>query len=77
MLVNAPVDWVPLTDFAPDHAPEAAHEVALVADHVRVALLPLLMALGPTLSVTVGADALTVTVADCAAVPPAPVQLSV
>ena len=74
MVVNAPVDWVPLTDFAPDQAPEATHEVALVADHVSVALLPLLMALGPTLSVTVGADALTVTVTDCAAVPPAPVQ---
>jgi hypothetical protein len=77
VLVSAPVDWVPLTDFAPDHAPEAAHEVAFVADQVRVALLPLLMALGPTLSETAGAAALTETVADCAAVPPAPVQVSV
>ena len=75
--MSAPVDCVPVTVFAPDQAPEATHEVALVADHVSVALLPLLMALGPTLSVTVGADALTVTVADCAAVPPAPVQVSV
>jgi hypothetical protein len=77
VLVNAPVDWVPLTAFAPDQAPEATHEEALVADHVSVALLPLLMALGPTLSVTVGAEALTVTVADWAAVPPAPVHVSV
>jgi hypothetical protein len=77
VLVNAPVDWVPLTDFAPDQAPEATHEVALVADQLSVALPPLLMALGPTLRVTVGADALTVTVADCAAVPPAPVQVNV
>ena len=77
MLVSAPVGWVPLTDFAPDHAPEAAHEVAFVAVHVSVALLPLLIALGPTLSVTVGADALTETVADCAALPPPPVHVSV
>jgi len=77
VLVSAPVDWVPLTDFAPDQAPEATHEVAFVADHVSVALLPLLMALGPTLSVTMGAAALTETVADCAALPPGPVQVSV
>jgi hypothetical protein len=75
--VSAPVDWVPLADFAPDHAPEAAHDVAFVADQVNVALLPLLIALGPTLSETAGAAAFTETVADCAAVPPAPVQVSV
>jgi hypothetical protein len=51
--------------------------VAFAADHVNVALLPLLIALGPTLNVTVGADAFTETVADCTAVPPAPVQVSV
>lgn len=77
MLVSAPVDCVPLTAFAPDQAPEATQEVAFVADQVNVALLPLFMALGPTLSVTVGADAFTETVADCAALPPAPVQVSV
>jgi hypothetical protein len=77
VLVSAPVDWVPLTALAPDQAPEAAHEVAFVDDHVSVALLPLLIALGPTLSVTVGATALTETVADCAALPPVPVQVSV
>lgn len=58
------MDCVPLTDLVPDQAPEAEHEVALVADHVSVALPPLLTALGPTLSVTEGADALTETVAD-------------
>jgi len=77
VLVSAPVDCVPLTAFAPDQAPEATQEVAFVADQVNVALLPLFMALGPTLSVTVGADAFTETVADCAALPPAPVQVSV
>lgn len=77
MLVSAPVDCVPVTVFAPDQAPEATQEVAFAADHVNVALLPLFMALGPTLSATVGADAFTETVADCAALPPAPVQVSV
>jgi hypothetical protein len=68
---------VPLTALAPDQAPEAAHEVALVADQVNVALPPLLSALGPTLRLTVGAEALTVTVADCVALPPVPVHVSV
>jgi hypothetical protein len=77
VLVSAPVDCVPLTALAPDQAPEATHEVAFVADHVRVALPPLFIALGPTLSVTVGADALTETVADCAALPPVPVHVRV
>ena len=77
MLVSAPVDCVPVTAFAPDQAPEATHEVAFVADQVRVALLPLLIALGPALSMTVGAAALTETVADWVALPPLPVQVSV
>jgi hypothetical protein len=77
VLVSAPVDCVPVTAFAPDHAPEATHEVAFVDDHVSVALLPLFKALGPTLNVTVGAAALTETVADCAALPPLPVQVRV
>jgi hypothetical protein len=73
--VSAPVDWLPEIAFAPDHAPDAAHEVAFVADQVSVELFPLLMALGPTLSVTTGADAFTETVADCTALPPLPVQV--
>jgi hypothetical protein len=71
------VDCVPAAALVPDQAPEATHEVALVADQVSVALLPLFIALGPTLSVTVGAAALTDTVADCTALPPLPVQVSV
>ncbi len=51
--------------------------MALVEDQFNVALLPLVIALGPTLNVTVGALALIDTVADCAAVPPGPVQDSV
>ena len=77
VLVRAPVDWVPASALVPDHAPDAAHEVAFVDDQVSVALLPLFTALGPTLSATVGAAALTDTVADCAALPPLPVQVSV
>jgi hypothetical protein len=38
--------------------------VALAADQVRVALLPLVTALGPTLKLTVGVDALRETVVD-------------
>jgi hypothetical protein len=75
--VSAPVDCDPVTAFAPDQAPEAAQEVAFVADQFNVALLPLVIALGPTLSATVGAFALTVTVAVCTALPPEPVQLNV
>ena len=77
MLVSAPVDCVPVIALVPDQAPEAAHEVAFVEDHVSVAMLPLFIALGPTLKVTVGAAGLTETVADCAALPPLPVQVSV
>ena len=75
-LISTPVDCEPVTALAPDQAPEAAHEVAFVDDHVSIALLPLVIALGPALSVTVGAEALTETVADCAALPPVPVQVS-
>ena len=77
LAVSAPVDWVPLRALAPDQAPEALQAVAYVDDHVRVALAPLVMALGPTLKLTVGSGALTETVVDCAALPPGPVQVSV
>jgi hypothetical protein len=71
------VDCEPVKGLLPDQAPEAAHEVALLEDQVSVAVPPLLMAPGPTLRLTVGAAAFTETVADCTALPPAPVQLSV
>ena len=70
------MDCVPLTALVPDQAPEATHEVAFFADHVSVALLPLLIALGPTLSVTDGAAVLMETVTDCTALPPVPVHVS-
>jgi hypothetical protein len=51
--------------------------VALVADQVKVEEAPLATVLGLALSVTVGAGVVTVTVADCAVLPPLPVQLRV
>ena len=54
-------------------APPAAAggvEVALVADHLRVAASPWVTVLGLLEKVTVGVGAVTDTVADCAAVPP-------
>ncbi len=61
----------------PDHAPEAVQVVALAETQVSVALPPLVIALGPTLRLTVGTGDFTVTVADCAALPPGPVQVKV
>jgi hypothetical protein len=73
--VIAPVACVPLTGSVPDHAPEAVHEVASVEDQLSVVLPPLATLAAPALSETFGAGAPdTVTVADCAAAPPAPVQ---
>jgi hypothetical protein len=71
------VDCEPLAALLPDQPPEAAHEVAFAADQVRVELLPLMTELGFALRVTVGAGDFTDTVADCAALPPAPVQVNV
>jgi hypothetical protein len=51
--------------------------VALVAVQFNVALLPLVMALGPTLRLTVGVGDLIETVVDWTAVPPGPEQVSV
>jgi hypothetical protein len=77
LALRAPVDCDPLVAWLPDQDPEAAHEVALVEDHVRVAALPLVTVLGLALRVTVGGSDVTVTVADCAALPPVPVQVNV
>jgi hypothetical protein len=61
----------------PDQAPEAVQEVALVEDQLNVDAPPLAMVLGLALRLTVAVGAgLTVTVVDCAAVPPAPLQVN-
>jgi hypothetical protein len=62
---------------APDHAPEAVHAIALLDDQVNVDALPRSTVLGLALKLTVGEGfVLTVTVADCAALPPLPVHVS-
>ena len=76
MAVSAPVEVEPLAPFAPDQAPEAVQEVALLDDQVNVELLPLATVLGMAAKLNVGAGCVTVTVADCAALPPAPLQVN-
>jgi hypothetical protein len=60
----------------PDQAPEAAQAVALLLDQVSVEAPPELTVLGVALSVTNGANAATVTVADWVAEPPTPVHVN-
>jgi hypothetical protein len=68
---------VPLVASAPLHAPLAVQDVALVDDHVTVALCPTVIEVGATAMVTVGATgAVTVKVAVAFAIPPKPVQVS-
>jgi hypothetical protein len=74
---KAPVDSVPRAVLVPNQPPEAVHEVALVDAQVIVVLLPWEIVLGLALIWTVGAAEATDTVADCVAVPPTPVQVSV
>jgi hypothetical protein len=74
---KVPVDWDPLRPLLPDHAPEAVQTVALADDQVSEEAPPLAMLLGEALRRTVGGGALTETVADCAALPPGPVQVKV
>ena len=67
----------PLRALPPDQAPAAEQDVAFAADQVRTELLPLMTELGFALRLTVGAGDFTDTIADWAALPPAPVQLNV
>jgi len=77
--LSAPVDDEPLVALLPDHAPEAVHEVALVADQLTVELSPLTSVLGLAVTFTVGAGVagVTETVTLCVALPPAPLHESV
>ena len=76
LAVSAPEDCEPLASLVPDHAPEAEHEVAFFASQVSVVEAPEVMVLGLAVSLTDGAEAETVTVADCVAEPPVPVQVT-
>ena len=69
------MDCEALTALVPDQAPDAVQEVALVADQLRVELLPLTMLLGLAVKVTVGAAEVTDAVVDWNALPPLPVHV--
>jgi hypothetical protein len=71
------VECDPLVASLPLQPPEAVQDVAFLDDQDSAELLPLAIVLGLALKLTVGAGEVTVTVADCAALPPAPVQVSV
>ena len=74
--LSAPVDRDPLVARVPDQPPDAVQLVAFVEDHDKVALEPLAMLVGLALSEIVGTGADTEIVTDWAALPPAPVQVS-
>jgi hypothetical protein len=75
--VSVPVDFEPLTGMLPDHAPDAEHDVAFAADQASAELVPLTTELGLAVRLTEGAGDVTDTVADCEALPPAPVQVNI
>ena len=66
LAVKMPVLWDPDVDFAPDHPPDALHELALVELHVSAEDAPEVIDAGFGVSWTVGAEgpAIIVTVAD-------------
>jgi len=75
--VSAAVLCEPLVASLPVQPPEAVQDVALVEDHVKVEEAPLATVLGLAVRVTAGVAVVTDIVADCTALPPAPVQVSV
>ena len=75
--VRAGVVCEPAVASEPLQPPEAVQEVALVDDQVRAEAAPLLTVAGLAVRVTAGAGVVTETVADCTALPPVPVQVSV
>jgi hypothetical protein len=75
--LSAAVACDPVVAWAPVQPPEALHEVAFVDDQVSVEVAPLFTVVGLAAKVTAGAGVLTDTVADCAALPPAPLQVRV
>jgi hypothetical protein len=76
LAVITPEDCEPLSALVPDQAPEAEQAVAFLVDHVNVEAVPESTVLGAALSTTTGGNPETVTVADCVAEPPVPVQVS-
>ncbi len=77
VLVNAPVDHVPLVATAPFQPPEAVQEAAFCDCQVRLDMPPLAIVDGVAANVMVGAGRTTTTSADCEDDPPFPVQVRV
>jgi hypothetical protein len=72
--LSATVAWVPLVGSVPVQPLDAVQDVVFVDDPVSVDVPPLATVEGFAQIATTGSGAVTVTVADCAALPPAPVQ---
>jgi hypothetical protein len=77
VVVSVGVVCEPAVASEPLQPPEAVQAVALVDDQVNADVAPLFTVVGFAVKVTAGAGVVTETVADCAALPPAPVQVSV
>jgi hypothetical protein len=77
VVVSVGVVWEPAVVSEPLQPPEAVQAVALVEDQVNADVAPLFTVVGFAVKVTAGAGVVTDTVADCAALPPLPVQLRV
>jgi hypothetical protein len=75
--VRVGVDCEPAVGSEPLQPPEAVQAVALVDDQVNADAAPLFTVVGFAVRVTAGAGVVTDTVADCAALPPLPVQVRV
>lgn len=75
--VRAGVVCVPAVASEPPQPPEAVQAVALVDDQVSVEVAPLWTVAGLAAKVTAGAAVVTETVADCTALPPLPLHVSV
>ena len=76
MTLRAPVLALPFVGSLPDQPPDAVQLLALLEDQLSVADPPLLRALGLALRLTEGAGVETLTVTDCVALPPGPLQVS-
>jgi hypothetical protein len=71
------VDCEPFVTLAPDQAPLARHLVAFVEVQMMDAALPFAIELGFARKLIVGAGAAAEIMADCEALPPAPVHVKV
>lgn len=74
--VRAGVVLEPAVASEPLQPPEAVQAVALVDDQTKADVAPLVTVVGFAARLTVGAGEVTDTVADCAALPPLPLQVT-